>query len=90
MNKSELITAVSIDADITKVEAGRAVDAVLANLTATMRKGDALVLVGFGTFTPTKRKARVGRNPRTGADVTIPANRTISFKPSPKLKAQLN
>ena len=90
MNLSELITRVSVDADLSQAGAKRAVDAVIANITKTITKGDTMLLVGFGTFKTVKRAARPGRNPRTGEPADIPAHRAVKFTPSPKLKARVN
>jgi len=90
MNLSELITRVSVDADLSQAGAKRAVDAVIKNITETVRKGDTMLLVGFGTFKVVKRAARPGRNPRTGEPAPIAAHRAIKFTPSPRLKARIN
>jgi DNA-binding protein HU-beta len=68
MNKSELIDAIAASAGLTKADAGRAIDATTSAITAALKKGDTVTLVGFGTFKVSKRAARVGRNPRTGAE----------------------
>lgn len=90
MNKAELITQIAMDADITKTAAGKALDSVMDNISRTIRKGDSVTLVGFGTFSATTRNAREGRNPRTGAPSMIPKHRAPHFKPSKTLKAKLN
>ena len=69
MNKSELIDAIAKQSDLTKVDAGRALDATVAAVTAALKGGDSVTLVGFGTFKINKRAARTGRNPRTGAEI---------------------
>ncbi|MGH8613142.1 MAG: HU family DNA-binding protein, partial [Gammaproteobacteria bacterium] len=66
MNKAELIDAVAEAADISKIQAGRAIDAFAVNITVALKKNDQVTLVGFGTFGVRKRAARSGRNPRTG------------------------
>lgn len=73
MNKSELIELAAAEADISKVAAGRALDAILAAVVNAVAKGDTVTLVGFGTFKSSKRAARTGRNPQTGAELKIAA-----------------
>ena len=90
MNLSELITRVSVDADLSPAGAKRAVEAVFANISATIKSGDNMLVVGFGSFKLVKRAARPGRNPRTGEPANIPAHRAVKFTPSPKLKAKIN
>jgi DNA-binding protein HU-beta len=89
MNKADLIEAMAKNADITKVQAGLALDAYTESVTATLKKGDKLTLVGFGTFSVSKRAARVGRNPQTGADIKIPAKKVAKFKAGKELNAKL-
>ncbi len=86
MNKSELIDAIAKDADLTKVEAGRALDAMTAAITKALKNGDTVALVGFGTFSVKKRAARTGRNPRTGETIQIKASSVPSFKAGKTLK----
>jgi DNA-binding protein HU-beta len=86
MNKSELIQTVAEAAGIPKAAAGRAVDAIIEAVTGAMRSGDAITLVGFGTFSVRERAARTGRNPRTGEQIKIPASKTPVFKPGKALK----
>ncbi len=90
MKKVELVEAVAAKAGLTKVEAGKAVDAVFATITGALVKGDKVPLVGFGTFAVSSRKAREGRNPRTGAVVRIPARKAVTFKPGTALKDSVN
>lgn len=91
MNKSELIEAVANSADLTKAEAGRAVDAVIDNITKVLKKKDGKVsLVGFGTFSVRKRAARTGRNPKTGESIKIKAGKTPGFKAGKALKDAVN
>jgi len=85
MNKSELIEAVAKSV-CTKKEAATAVDAVLDAISATLKKGQSVTLVGFGTFKVAKRKARTGRNPRTGATIKIAAKKIPVFKAGSALK----
>jgi len=77
MNKTELIDAVAEAADLTKAESSRAVDAVVASITKALKDGDAVTLVGFGTFQVRDRAARTGRNPKTGESIKIELLRRI-------------
>ncbi|PAU86003.1 DNA-binding protein HU [Pseudomonas sp. WN033] len=90
MNKSELIEAVSLSADLPKVTATRALDAVISSISAALQKGDDVTLVGFGTFTVKARAARDGRNPQTGAAIKIPAAKLPSFRAGKGLKDAVN
>ena len=90
MNKAELIDAVATAADISKASATRAVDAVFDNITAALKKDDAVTLVGFGSFTVRARAARAGRNPQTGALIEIKAAKVPGFKPGKALKDAVN
>lgn len=90
MNKNELIDAVAAATDLPKASATRAVDAVLENIEAALKKGEQVILVGFGTFAVKDRAARSGRNPKTGEEIKIPASRVAGFKPGKKLKDALN
>ena len=90
MNKSELIDKVAASADIPKAVAGRALDAVIESITGALQEGDSVVLVGFGTFSVKDRKARTGRNPKTGEELSIPASKVPSFKAGKNLKERLN
>ena len=90
MNKAELIDAVAAAADIEKSTATRAVQAVLDNIAGTLRKGDQVVLAGFGTFAVKDRSARMGRNPKTGEEIKIAASRVPGFKAGKALKESLN
>ena len=87
MNKGELIDAIAKDAGLSKADAGGALGAAVANITKALRKGDSVTLVGFGTFSVSKRKARTGRNPQTGDKIKIKAARVPKFKAGAKLKA---
>ncbi len=80
MTKAELVAAVAGDAGITKAQATRALDSYIANVTKELKKSGKLGLVGFGTFSVVKRKARTGRNPQTGAKIEIKAKNVIKFK----------
>ena len=90
MNKNELSGLVAEKAGITKAQAADAVDAVFDGITASLKKGDEVRLVGFGTFAVSKRKASKGRNPATGAEIDIPASNQAKFKPGKGLKDALN
>lgn len=90
MNKSELIEAVAKSADISKAEAGRAVDAFVDATTKALKQGDQVSLVGFGTFSVRARAAREGRNPRTGETIHIPASKAPAFKAGKALKDAVN
>lgn len=90
MNKTELIEAIAASADISKAAAGRALDAVVDGITESLKKGDQVVLVGFGTFSVKARAARTGRNPQTGAEIQIAAANVPSFKAGKALKDAVN
>ena len=82
MNKVELINAVAEKAGMTKVDARKAVDAVVDAIKEELKKDGKVALVGFGTMLVTKRDARQGRNPRTGKNIKIPAKKVVKFKPA--------
>lgn len=86
MTKAELIDAVAAGANISKAAAAKAIDSFTTAITKTLKKGGRVTLVGFGTFSVTKRKARKGRNPRTGEIIKIPASKTPKFTPGKALK----
>ena len=90
MNKAELIDAVAEGADISKADATRAVDTVVDQITQTLKGGDQVTLVGFGTFSVKDRAARTGRNPRTGEPINIPASKVPGFKAGKALKDAVN
>ena len=90
MTKAELVEFVAEQADLTKADAARALDAVVAGVTKGLKKQGKVTLVGFGTFTAKKRAARTGRNPQTGAEVKIAARVVPGFKAGSKLKDALN
>lgn len=89
MNKSEFVGAVASALGGTKDEAAKAVDAVLGTIAATIGKGEAVKLTGFGIFERKVRKARIARNPATGASVEVPEKRTAKFRPGKDLEARL-
>ncbi|MBP7722031.1 MAG: HU family DNA-binding protein [Alphaproteobacteria bacterium PRO2] len=90
MNKQDLIAKVAQNADISKTKAAEAVDAVIDAIKASLKKGDAVRLVGFGTFTVARRSATTGRNPRTGEPIKIPASKQPKFKAGKELKKAVN
>ncbi len=89
MNKSELIDHIASQADISKAAAGRALEAVIGGVKTTLKKGGSVSLVGFGTFSVSKRAARTGRNPRTGASIKIKAAKVPKFRAGKALKDAL-
>ena len=86
MTKEQLIAAVAKEAKITKVAAAKAIDSVTDNVSKELKKGGRISLTGFGTFSVARRKARTGRNPRTGQTIKIAATKTAKFKPGSALK----
>lgn len=86
MNKGELVEAVAKGAGISKASANEALDSAINAITKSLGNGDRVVLPGFGTFSISKREARNGRNPRTGATIRIPASKAAKFKPGSKLR----
>ncbi len=80
MNKAQLVEAVALDANLSRVEARKAVDALLRVTVRTLREGDRLTLSGLGSFSVQQKAARVGRNPRTGAVVKIPPRKVVKFR----------
>ena len=90
LNKNDLVTAVAESADITRADAAKAVDAVFDTITNTLKAGEDIRLVGFGTFATSKRAATTGRNPRTGETIEIAASVQAKFKAGKGLKDALN
>lgn len=90
MNKSDLIEAIAQAADISKAAAERALDGTVEAITSSLQKGDMVTLVGFGTFHVGDRKARSGRNPRTGATIEIKASKVPKFRAGKALKDAVN
>jgi len=86
MNKSELIDSIASKADVTKIVAGKVLDATIASVTEALGKGDQVSLIGFGTFSVKERAARVGRNPQTGQEIKIAATKVPNFKAGKTLK----
>ena len=90
MNKTELIEHIAHNADLSKMGAARALEATLSAVRQTLKKGGTVSLVGFGTFSVSKRAARTGRNPRTGETIKIKASKVPKFTPGKPLKDALN
>jgi DNA-binding protein HU-beta len=90
VNKTELIEHIATKSDISKAAATRALASIIEAVKKTLKKGDTVTLVGFGTFSVSKRAARTGRNPRTGAPLKIKAAKVPRFKPGKGLKDALN
>lgn len=90
MNKAELIEYVARNAKLSKVDAGRALEAVTNGITQALKKGDSVLIVGFGGFSVTERAAREGRNPRTGEVVQIAASKAPKFTPGKGLREAIN
>ena len=86
MNKAELVSHVAQSASVTKVQAEKAVNAIFQGIAVSLKKGTDARFVGFGTFAVSKRSARTGRNPRTGATIKIAASKTARFRPGKELK----
>jgi DNA-binding protein HU-beta len=89
VNKSELIEHIATQADLSKAAAGRALDALTGAVRTALKKGSSVTITGFGTFAVTKRAARTGRNPRTGAAIKIKAAKVPKFKPGKALRDAL-
>jgi DNA-binding protein HU-beta len=90
MNKAELIDAIAESVDLSKASASRALDSVIDNITNSLKRGDTVTLVGFGTFSVRNRAARTGRNPRTGETINIKASKVPGFKAGKALKDAIN
>ena len=90
MNKNDLVAAVADSAGLSKADSAKAVDAVFDSITATLKGGDEVRLVGFGTFSVANRAASEGRNPRTGETIKIPASKQPKFKAGKGLKDAVN
>jgi len=90
VNKSELIDHIAESADLSKADAGRAVDALVDAIKTALKNDDTVTLVGFGTFAVGERAARTGRNPQTGAEIEIKAAKVPKFKPGKGLKDAIN
>jgi DNA-binding protein HU-beta len=90
MNKSELIDAIAESAELTKADAGRALDGFIKAVEGALKAGESVALVGFGTYSVKERAERKGRNPQTGEEITIKAARIPSFKAGKSLKDAVN
>ena len=90
MNKQDLVAKVAEKADLSKTKAAEAVDAVIDSIKGSLKKGNSVRLVGFGTFNVAKRAATTGRNPRTGEPIKIPASKQPKFKAGKELKDTVN
>lgn len=90
MNKHDLIAAVAASTNLSKTDAANAIDSILTVITKSLKKKEKVLLVGFGTFQVTKRKAGEGRNPQTGEKIKIPAASVPRFKASKALKDAIN
>jgi DNA-binding protein HU-beta len=90
MNKAELIERVSKDTNLTKTQVEHALNCITEWIKKAIKKDEDVKLVGFGTFTKSKRKARTGRNPQTGAEIKIPASNIPKFKPGKEFKELIN
>lgn len=86
MTKDEMIAKIARDAGINKRQAGDALRSFIGNVTTSLKKGKKVSFVGFGTFSVNKRKARVGRNPQTGAKINIPASKVPHFRAGKTLR----
>ena len=85
MNKAQLIDAIASGANMTKTDASKALGSMMGAITNSLGKGERISFPGFGTFSVSERKARIGRNPRTGEAINIKAKKVVKFKPSSKL-----
>ncbi|MFL9862205.1 HU family DNA-binding protein [Paraburkholderia madseniana] len=90
MNKQELVDAVAATTGASKAATGEAIDAFIGAVTAAVKKGDTVQLIGFGSFSTGARAARVGRNPATGAEIQIPAAKTVKFTAGKAFKDAVN
>ena len=89
-NKADLINTIANAADLSKSQAGAALDAVLGDISAALAKGERVAIAGFGTFQISARAARQGRNPQTGATIQIAASKNVRFKAGKQLKEAVN
>lgn len=90
MNKLQLIDKIAADADVSKVAAGRVLEAIICSVIDSLKAGDDVALVGFGTFSVRERAARTGRNPQTGKKISIPAAKVPGFRAGKWLKNAVN
>jgi len=89
MTKAELIEKISKEVSLSKADSGRALNTIIDNIVKALKKGEKLTLVGFGTFSVSKRKARIGRNPQTGATIKIAARKVPKFSAGKAFKDAL-
>jgi DNA-binding protein HU-beta len=89
MNKAEIVEAIAAESGLSKADAKRALDAFVTSVSKSLKKGDRVALVGFGSFSVTKRTARKGRNPQTGKEITIAAKKVVKFKAGAELSAKI-
>jgi DNA-binding protein HU-beta len=89
MNKGDLIEKIVSEVNVTKADAARVVESVIDGITQSLKKGERTTISGFGTFSVSKRKARVGRNPQTGEPISIPARQVARFTAGKELKEAL-
>ena len=85
MNKGELISAIAEKSGLTKVDSEKALNAFISSVSTSLKKGNRVGLVGFGSFSVAQRSARTGRNPQTGKEIKIPAKKVVKFKPGAEL-----
>ncbi|MFZ9028164.1 MAG: HU family DNA-binding protein [Crocinitomicaceae bacterium] len=90
MNKAELIDAIASNAGLSKADAKKALDGFVDATTSALKKGDRISLVGFGSFSVSKRAARTGRNPQTGKEIKIAAKNVVRFKAGSDLSTKVN
>ena len=90
MNKADLVNAIAKETGLSKVKSGEALDAFVTAVSESLKNGDKVTLVGFGTFTTSQREARKGRNPKTGEVINIPSKRVAKFKAGSELSKSVN
>ena len=90
MNKQELISKIASDTGLTKSSAAAAMESFFEGVTKSLKKGDPITFIGFGTFKTAQRKARMARNPQTGAAIKIPKRRVVKFSAGKGLKTAVN
>jgi DNA-binding protein HU-beta len=90
MNKADLVNSISEKTGLTKTKSNEVVDSIVSTITESLRNGEKVTLVGFGTFTTSKKEARKGRNPKTGETLEIPAKTVAKFKAGSELTKSVN
>ena len=90
MNKSQLVDAISSDTGLSKTDSKKALESVLENIKKALKSNDRVSLVGFGSFSVSKRNSRIGRNPQSGQELQIPAKNIVKFKPGTELTDAVN